>query len=263
MMRIALVFVLAGCTAAQAPPPQQAAFPGGSLIDLTHTFDENTPSWPTAPAFEMVPDFIGMTDGGYWYEANTFRTSEHGGTHLDAPVHFAEGKHTNDQIPLERLVAPAVMIDVTEASADPDYLISADDFINWEAQHGPIPDGHIVLLRTGFARFWPDRETYMGTAERGADAVPKLHFPGIAPEAAEWLVANRNIAAIGLDTASIDRGQSADFMSHRILFAANIPAFENVADMSALPATGFSVIALPIKISGGSGGPLRIVAIVP
>jgi kynurenine formamidase len=262
MMRIALVLVLAGCTAAQAPPSQQAAFPGGSLIDLSHTFDENTPYWPTAPTFEMVPDFIGMTDGGYWYEANTFRTSEHGGTHLDAPVHFAEGRHTNDQVPLERLVAPAVMIDVSEGSADPDYLISVDDFRRWEAQYGPIPDGHILLLRTGFARFWPNRETYMGTAERGEDAVPKLHFPGIAPEAAEWLIANRNIAAIGLDTASIDRGQSADFKTHRILFAANIPAFENVADMSALPATGFSVMALPMKIAGGSGGPLRIVAVV-
>ncbi len=254
-----------GCAGPPAAPAViQASFPGGRLIDLTHAFDEATPFWPTANGFELEVDFKGETDGGYWYEANTFRSAEHGGTHLDAPIHFAEGQHATDTIELERLIAPAVLIDVTaNSSENPDYLISVADFESWEAEHGAIPDGHIVLLRTGYARFWPDRASYMGTAERGADAVPLLHFPGLDPEAAEWLRANRNIAAIGLDTPSIDYGQSESYMSHRILFMDNIPVFENVGDMSELPATGFHIIALPMKIAGGSGGPLRIVAVLP
>lgn len=261
---LSLLFLLAlGCAAeedVQLPPP----LPGGELIDLTHAYDADTPFWPTADGFEMEVDFQGMTDGGYWYEANTFRTAEHGGTHLDAPIHFAEGRHSTEQVPLERLIAPAVLVDVTDAAAaDRDYQVSVQDFENWEAEHGAIAANSIVLIRTGFAQFWPDRESYMGTAERGAQAVADLHFPGLAPDAATWLVANRQIAAIGLDTPSIDHGQTTDFMSHRVLFEANIPAFENVGDMSALPAKGFSVIALPMKIAGGSGGPLRIVAVVP
>jgi kynurenine formamidase len=260
---VSLLF--AGCASPQAPPVvEQPAFPGGRLIDLTHAFDESTPFWPTADGFELEVDFKGETDGGYWYEANTFRSAEHGGTHLDAPVHFSQGKHAADAVELERLLAPAIVIDVSASAAEnPDYLVSVADIEAWEDQHGPIPDGNIVMIRTGFARFWPDRETYMGTARRGADAVPLLHFPGLDPEAADWLVTNRNIGAIGLDTPSIDYGQSDAYLTHRRLFLANIPAFENVGDMSELPATGSFIVALPMKIAGGSGGPLRIVAIVP
>lgn len=262
MRPLLLSLILIGCT--QETPEPVADFPGGQLIDLTHAFDAQTPYWPTAAGFEMEVDFRGLTDGGYWYEANTIRTAEHGGTHLDAPVHFAEGKHSTEEVALERLIAPAVTIDVSEqASTDADYLVSVADIESWEAQHGRIPDGNILLIRTGFARFWPDRESYMGTAERGAEAVADLHFPGLDPEAAQWLVDNRSVAALGIDTASIDRGQSTDFLVHRILMAENIPAFENVGDMSDLPPAGFQVVALPMKIVDGSGGPLRIVAIVP
>ncbi|NNE69087.1 MAG: cyclase family protein [Rhodothermales bacterium] len=261
MRPLVLALILVGCAPQATDPP--APFPGGTLIDLTHAFDTQTPYWPTADGFEMEIDFRGMTDGGYWYEANTIRTAEHGGTHLDAPVHFAEGKHSTEEIPLERLVAPAVMLDVSEqAAANPDYLVSVADLEAWENEHGAIPDGHILLVRTGFARFWPDRTQYMGTADRGQEATADLHFPGLDPEAARWLVANRSIAALGIDTASIDYGQSTDFQAHRVLFAENIPAFENVGDLSALPPVGFSIAALPMKIVDGSGGPLRIVAIV-
>ena len=138
-----------------------------------------------------------------------------------------------------------------------------EDFESWEADHGKLPDDIIVLIHTGFGRFWPDREAYMGTAERGAGAVAKLHFPGLHPDTAHWLVENRSIHSIGLDTPSIDFGQSTGFKAHRILMEQNIPAFENVANLDQLPAKGFEVIALPMKISGGSGGPLRIVARVP
>ena len=237
---------------------------GHEIIDLTHAYDGETIYWPTAAGFEMNRDFQGMTDGGYYYEANTFRTAEHGGTHLDAPVHFAEGRQHTDEIPLQRLIGPAVLVDVSEqAAGDRDYRVQVADFRAWEADHGRLPDGVIVLIRTGFGRYWPDRVKYLGTEARGPEAVAQLHFPGLHPDAARWLTEQRNINAIGLDTPSIDYGQSTDFLAHRILFEENIPAFENVAYLDRLPASGFQLIALPMKIRGGSGGPLRIVAIVP
>lgn len=236
----------------------------GQVIDLSHAFDKDTVYWPTASGFELEVDFHGVTEAGFYYEANSFRSAEHGGTHLDAPVHFAERRQHADEIPLSRLIGPAIVVDVSEQSAgDRDYQVTVGDFETWEAVNGRLPDGVIVLLRTGFGRFWPDREAYMGTAERGPDAVALLHFPGLHPDTARWLVEQRSINAIGLDTPSIDYGQSALFQSHRILFQANIPAFENVANLDRLPETGFQVIALPMKIRGGSGGPLRIVAVVP
>jgi len=182
---------------------------------------------------------------------------------LDAPVHFAKGRNTVDQIPLEQLIGPGIVVDVvSKCSTNADYLVSVADLQNWEKQHGKIEPGTILFLRTGFGKLYPDKRKYLGTDERGAAAVPKLHFPGLDPEAARWLIQNRSIKAIGLDTASIDRGQSTTFDSHRVLFERNIPAFENVANLDQLPAKGFSVIALPMKIKGGSGGPLRIIAML-
>jgi kynurenine formamidase len=235
----------------------------GRIIDLTHAFDEQTPYWPTAGGFELRSDFHGHTEKGYYYASNTFSASEHGGTHLDAPIHFAENGQTADAIPLTSLIGSAVVIDVSpKALADSDYQVSVQDLSAFEAEHGDIADGAIVLLHTGYDRFWPDRERYMGTAERGDAAVAQLHFPGLHPDAARWLVENRNISAIGLDTPSIDYGQSTHFESHQVLFAKDIPAFENVANLGQLPPTGAFVIALPMKIRGGSGGPLRIIAVL-
>lgn len=259
-----LALILAGCgLPEESLPDDDRPFPGGEIVDLTHAYNDSTVYWPTAAGFELTTDSEGMTEGGYYYSAYSFSTAEHGGTHLDAPVHFAEGRHAADEVELERLIAPAVLVDVSDrALDDADYLISVEDVMAWEADHGALPDGGILLFRTGFGRYWPDREAYMGTAERGAEAVANLHFPGMDPALAEWLVENRDVGAVGIDTPSIDYGQSSLFESHRHLFEANIPAFENVANMDRLPATGFSVIALPMKIEGGSGGPLRIVAVL-
>jgi len=232
-------------------------------IDLTYDYDENTVFWPTAESFKMETVFEGVTEGGYYYSAYQFCLAEHGGTHMDAPVHFAEGKWSIDEVPLERTIGPAVVVDVSQrALQNPDYLISIEDVQKWERTHGKIPDGAILLLRTGYGKFWPDRAKYMGTNERGPEAVAKLHFPGISPQLAEWLVNSRSINAIGLDTPSLDYGQSKLFRAHQILNGANIPGFENLANLEQLPATGAYVIALPMKIKGGSGGPLRIVACV-
>jgi kynurenine formamidase len=242
---------------------KQRAFPSGRIVDLTYAFDDQSVYWPTAQQFKLDTDFEGMTEKGYFYSAYRYSAAEHGGTHLDSPVHFAKGRLTVDELPLQQLMGAAILIDVTaQCATNPDYLVSVADFENWERRNGRIPAGTIVLLRTGFGKFYPDRKTYLGTEERGAEAVAKLHFPGLDPAAARWITQNRSIKAIGLDTASIDRGQSTLFESHRILFEKNIPAFENVANLEQLPAKGFSVIALPMKIKGGSGGPLRIIAIL-
>ena len=221
----------------------------GRLIDLTHPFNEKAVYWPTAETFKKTEAFHGHTPGGWFDTAYNFAAAEHGGTHMDAPIHFAKGAHTADKVPLSRLIGSGIVIDVTRpAVANADYLVSPDDIEGFEEVNGRIPTGAIVLLNTGRAK-------YMGTAELGKAAVAKLHFPGLSKEGAALLV-KRGIAAVGLDTPSIDYGQSKDFAAHVELMSNNIPAFENLADMSALPATGSTIIALPMKIEGGSGGPL-------
>lgn len=235
----------------------------GKIIDLSYDFSDETVYWVNAKEFEQEKVAEGKTDAGFYYSANNFSAAEHGGTHIDSPIHFAEGRQTVDQIPLEKLIGNAVKIDVSKkAENNPEYLVSVEDFTNWEKENGQIPDGSIVLLRTGFGKFYPDKAKYLGTDKRGDEAVKDLHFPGLDPQAAEWLVKNRKINAVGLDTASIDYGQSTEFKSHIILMSENIPAFENVANLDKLPAKGFQIIALPMKIKGGSGSPLRIVAIL-
>ncbi len=153
-------------------------------------------------------------------------------------------------------------MDVTDR-VHADYLVSVEDLQAWESEHGPLADGAILLLRTGWGARWDDRTAYLGTEQTGPEAVPELHFPGLAPEAAEWLVANRGVVAVGIDTPSIDYGQSADFGAHVALYSENVSGFENVANLDLLPEAGAFVVALPMKIEGGSGGPLRIVAFVP
>ncbi|MEZ5386625.1 MAG: cyclase family protein [Prosthecobacter sp.] len=251
--------------AGAAPPVTTSApFAGGRWIDLTHEFSAKSLYWPTAQRFELEVESHAFTDRGYFYAANRYRASEHGGTHLDAPIHFAEKGQTVDQMPVEQFIGAAAVVDVSaKAAANADYVVTVADLEAWEKTHGRIPDDAILLLRTGFAHYWPDAKKYLGTDQRGAEAVANLHFPGLDPDAARWLVAERKIKAVGLDTASIDYGQSTLFESHRVLLGKNIPAFENVGAMDELPATGAFIMALPMKIKDGSGAPLRIVAWVP
>jgi kynurenine formamidase len=268
---VLLVLALTGCQPS-APPGGGAGAggfagvfdgTGGTWVDLTHAFSNSTIYWPTDTlGFVHEKLAYGKTDGGWFYSSFRYSAAEHGGTHLDAPIHFGEGRRTNDALPLSNLIGPAVVVDVS-AQATPDYLVSVEDLTRWEGVHGRIPDGAIVLARTGWDKRYGDRAAYLGTALRGPGAVPQLHFPGLSPEAAQWLVDERKIAAFGLDTPSVDYGQSKDFRSHVILAAKDVPGFENVANLDQLPAAGSFVVALPMKIAGGSGGPLRIVAFVP
>ena len=254
-----LLFVTCACAGAREASRADEA---PCLVDLSHTYDEHTLYWPTSPSrFTKTPIFHGMTAGGYFYSAFEVATPEHGGTHIDAPIHFAEGQDTTEAIPLERLIGPGVVVDMRPAAAeDPDALLTVADLEAFERAHGAITSGTIVLVRTGWAKRWPDAQRYLGDDTPG-DA-SNLHFPGISAEAAHALV-SRRIAAVGIDTASLDHGPSKDFMAHRILMESGIPGFENVGELDAVPSRGAQIIALPMKIGGGSGGPLRIVAVVP
>lgn len=256
----AALLLLIACGGGDFRAPQT----GRRIVDLSHAFDEESIYWPTEEGFVLERGPAGLTPGGYYYEAHRFRGAEHGGTHIDAPIHFHADRWHVDEIPLERLVGPGVRVEVRAAVAeDRDYRVDVADLQAWERRHGRIPDGALVLLHTGYGRFWPERGAYLGTSARGAAAVEELHFPGLHPEAARWLVAERQVRAVGLDTASIDHGPSRNFEAHQVLCAANVPVFENVGQLDRLPPRGFEVVALPMKIRGGSGAPLRIIAILP
>ena len=261
VLAAAFLVVSSGTPSSPAPWGSRQPKLPGTIVDLTHAFDADTIYWPTAGRFELESVAHGVTDKGYFYAANRFCAAEHGGTHLDAPIHFSEKGKAADAIPVEQLIGVGIRVDVSaQCAKDRDYRVSVADLTAWEIRNGRIPAGAIVLLQTGWAARWSDRTAYLGTALTGAAAVPELHFPGLHPEAARWLTESRSIKAVGLDTASIDFGQSALFESHVILFAANVLAFENVAAMDQLPVKDFVVAALPMKIRGGTGGPLRIVA---
>jgi kynurenine formamidase len=266
---LSAVISFAACNKAVAPSIEADKTPESGIsekriVDLSHSYSDKTIYWVTAKEFDLDTVFKGETEKGYYYAANNFSTAEHGGTHIDAPIHFAKNGQTVDQIPLEKLIGNAIKIDVSSKAQDnPDYLISIEDIQAWEKEHKKdVAEGSIVLLETGFSKFYPDKKKYLGTTERGEHAIKELHFPGLSPEAAQWLVQNRSISAIGIDTPSIDYGQSEYFKSHVILLSENIPAFENLKNLEKLPERGFEIIALPMKIEGGSGAPLRIVALV-
>jgi len=263
-MRTALVILL---MALVCPTGMQAAetphISAARLVDLTHPFNAQTPYWPTSPnGFQLQQLSHGVAAGGWFYAANAFCAPEHGGTHIDAPIHFSETGLTVDRIPMESLVGSAAVIDISsQAARDPDYRLTPDDLAAFERQHGRIPAGTLVVLRTGWSNRWPDRKSYLGDDTPG-DA-SRLHFPSYGEAAAKILVEERKVAALGVDTASIDYGQSKDYPVHRLAAARNVPGLENLADLKRLPATGAVLFALPMKIEGGSGGPLRVVALLP
>ena len=247
-----------------------SALPGFALdlsnyhfVDLSHAFDSNTLYWPSSPSrFEKKELAYGRTEGGWFYSSFLICTPEHGGTHLDAPRHFAEQGFPSDEIPLAKLIASAVVIDVSaEAQADRNYRLSSDDVLGFEQSHGRIRPGTIVLLRTGWSRYWPDALSYLGDDTPG-DA-SRLQFPSYGEDAARLLVEERGVALLGVDTASIDYGRSKDFIVHRIAAAKNVGGLENLSNLDRLPATGAVILALPMKIAGGSGGPVRVVALLP
>lgn len=254
----AAALLVSGCSAGT----RHAVLDPAKIVDLSYSFGPETIYWPTAESFSLERVAYGETPGGYFYAANNICMAEHGGTHMDAPIHFAAGGRTAEAVPLSSCIGPAAVVDVrSKTAADLDYRLSVADLHAWEGAHGRLPQGAIVVMHTGWGARWPDKKRYLGTDKQGD--VGNLHFPGFSREAAEFLVNERDIAAIAVDTPSIDYGQSTDFIVHRIVNGADKPGFENLANVDRLPPAGATIIALPIKIEGGSGGPARIVAVLP
>lgn len=230
------------------------------LVDLGWPLSPESLYWPTGSPFEHELS-AGISDGGYWYASGSFASPEHLGTHLDAPIHFGEGRWTSAQIPPQRLIAPGAVIDITgKAEESPDALLTTDDIEAWEQRNGPLAADMIVLVHSGWDTRWPDANEYYGTDT--PEDVGTLHFPGVSPEAAQLLV-DRGIAGVGIDTASIDPGTSSDFRAHQLLAAGNLFNLENLTGLAGLPETGFMIVALPMKIADGTGGPARVIALVP
>lgn len=253
---IVSILFFAGCK-------EKSTFPNGTWVDLSYAYDSETIYWPTASGYKLDTVFDGITEEGYYYSAFNISTAEHGGTHLDAPSHFARGQQSVEQLSINQLSGEAIVVDISVACLNnADYRLKIEDLQKWEEANGAMPKDVILLVRSGYGKYWPDRLKYLGTDKVGPEAVNDLHFPGISEEAAKWLVENRSIKAIGIDTPSIDFGQSKDFISHRIFYESNIPGFENVANLDQLPEKGSWIIALPMKIKGGSGAPLRIAALI-
>ncbi len=229
-----------------------------TVLDLTHALSADSPYWPNPTGNPFSHDTLSAHENGAPSMA-AYSTPEHNGTHLDAPIHSAQDQPSVDQLTARDLFGPAVVIDVAaSAGIDPDYLMSKQDLLDWEEQHGAIPRGAIVLMHTGWSQKWSDPEAY-----RNLDPDGRLHFPGFSPQAAQFLMAERDIRGIGIDDLSVDYGLSRDFAVHRIVNGSGKFHLENVANLHMVPATGAYLIIAPIKIEGGSGGQVRIFAVVP
>ena len=262
---VAVVFGLAMSARSQnnspqnnSPQPLLQAIPAGmtKIVDLSYAINDKLVAWPgDDKAFEAKTNATVEKDG---YYTRSFWMLEHYGTHLDAPIHFPPGKMTVDEIPADKLLGPAVVIDVqAESAKDADYRLTVERVARWEKEHGKIPAHAIVLLRTGWAARWPDSAKY-----RNQDAQGKMHFPGFSLEAAKVL-RERNINGLGCDTLSIDYGASGDFPVHHEILGAGLYQLENLKDLRDLPESGAFLVVAPIKLEGGTGGPARVFALLP
>jgi kynurenine formamidase len=246
---VVLVLLLTASAAAQLPY--------GTIIDLTHNLSEKAPNWEGTEKSPFEATTLGTFEkDGYF--SRRICLPEHFATHLDAPAHFSKTGWTVEQIPVSHLIAPLFVLDVTaQSTKNVDYAITPDDVLAFEKTHGRIAPNSVVFARTGWSKHWDSMKDY-----RNADAKGVMHFPGFSPEAAKLLV-DRGIVGLGIDTLTIDIGASPDYPAHRYVLPRNIYQVENVADLSAVPATGATVIVAPTKLEGGSGGPVRVLAIVP
>jgi kynurenine formamidase len=226
------------------------------IVDLSYAINDKLVPWPGDERVFEAKVNASIEKNGYF--TRSFWMLEHYGTHLDAPAHFPPGKATVDQIPAKQLFGPAVVLDVrADAAKDADYQLPPARVEDWEKRHGRVPAGAIVLLRTGWASRWPDAKKY-----RNQDAQGKMHFPGFSVEAAKLLI-GRKVSGLGCDTMSIDYGASEDFAVHHLALGAGLYHLENLADLNELPENGAFLIAAPIKLEGGSGGPVRVFALLP
>jgi kynurenine formamidase len=230
------------------------------VVDLTHPLDDQSPYWPEGTTASPFHARVVATIEHDGYYARGLELPEHFGTHIDAPVHFDPKGASVDQIPVEKFLSVAIVVDVragANAKFNPDYRVTASDLENWVKVHGAMPRGCLVMIRTGWASRWPSQREYMNQDAQGV-----LHFPGLSLEAARYLLDHAHPVAIGIDTASIDYGPSKDFEVHHLTLGAGLYHLENLANLDLLPPTGARVIALPLKLRGGSGSPARVLALI-
>lgn len=236
-----------------------AGIPSGKtrVIDLTYAISDKLPGWPGGkePAFSASV-LATVPEQGYF--ARKFSMVEHYGTHMDAPQHFAPQRYSLEQIPARQFFGPAVVIDVrSEVAKDSDYRLPVEAVRQWEEKHGRIPEGAIVLLNTGWASRWPDAARYSNMDSKGV-----MHYPAYSAEAAKVLL-ERKVSGLGIDTYGIDYGPSRTYDVHHLVLEADVYALENLSDLSGIPESGAYIVAAPIKLEGGSGGPCRVFAILP
>jgi kynurenine formamidase len=247
-----------------ATPTPGSSLPRFRTIDLTHPLDAAGCSWPGEPAFRLEPPEVSLLPDGTRVVSHRFSCPEHAGTHADAPAHLVAAGPSIEALPLHRLIGEGACVDARDAiGADPRARVTRAHLQAWEARHGTLAPGTIVLVATGWSARWGDPLRYLGSADRTAAGAAALAFPGLDGEAARWLAEERAVGAVGIDTAGIDPGDSADLPAHRALLPRGVVVFENLARLDALPARGFLVVALPLPIRGGTGAPARIVALLP
>jgi kynurenine formamidase len=227
------------------------------VIDLTHNLNDHSPNWEDTAKSPFEAKELGNIDRDGYY-SRIFTTQEHYGTHLDAPAHFAKGMWTVDQIPAERLVRPLVVLDVrAKVRSNPDYLISVQDVADWENEHGQVPTGAVVMAYTGWDLRWNSQKEFQNL---GRDHLP--HYPGYSIESATFLVKTRSAVGLGIDTMSVDIGATTTYPVHLFTAKESVYHLENVANLGLVPPSGATVVVAPIKLEKGSGGPVRILALV-
>ena len=252
---LALALLVAALLFAQKKAHAPAA--GVTVVDLTHLLSEKSPNWEGTEKSPFEAKQLGsIAKDGYF--SRYLSLPEHFSTHIDAPAHFAAGAWTVDQIPASHLVAPLVVLDVrTQVAKDVDYRVTPGDVAAWEKAHGRIPAGAVVMAFTGWDSRWNSMKDY-----RNADAKGAMHFPGFALETAKLLVSERQVVGLGIDTLSIDYGPSPDYPAHQFTLAQNVYQLENVTNLGAVPAAGATLVVGAAKLEGGSGGPVRLLALV-
>lgn len=244
--------------AAAAVVPEATAAPKrrfSSTVDLTHTMSPDFPTFFGVPGISMEKQFDFKKDGFnlYWW-----RIIEHAGTHLDAPIHFSESGATAEKIPAEILVVPLAVVDVAEKAAqNPDYLVSREDLAAWEKNNRKLPDNCCVAMHSGWA-------AHVGNAAKftGKDAAGAFHFPGFSPQAADWLMKERKVLGLAVDTLSLDHGPSKDFKVHYAWLPSGRWGLENVANLDKVPAVGATLVVGLAKVKDATGGPVRLFALV-
>jgi len=264
---IAFIVVLAAIGCTENTQKKDIPFNKGKWVDLTHTFYNGMPHYPNFGFFENTVFFDGLLPDNEYMKVNELHLIDHIGTHLDAPQHFSKEKFDNSSIPLDNLIGQAVVIDLREKCKNPNYRITINDVKNWEKLHHTTINNMIVLINTGYHHYYPKKsEKYFGTGEgtktltEGEVSHNEINFPSISQELGQWLATERKIKSLGLDVPSTDTNKNGHPV-HIALANANIPTFENIANLDIITGKqNLFVLALPMKIKDGSGGPLRIVA---